>query len=95
MSREEAFRDSQLILWWNVAFQEHIIVQIVEKKSRDSSVGIALGYGLVDRGSRVRFPAEGGNYSLHRRVQTVSRAHPPSYPMCIGSSFPGGKAVGA
>jgi hypothetical protein len=25
-------------------------------KSRDSSVGIALGYGLDDRGSRVRFP---------------------------------------
>jgi hypothetical protein len=28
------------------------------KKSRDSSVGIALGYGLDDWGSRVRFPAE-------------------------------------
>jgi hypothetical protein len=27
------------------------------QKSRDSSVGIALGYGLDDRGSRVRFPA--------------------------------------
>jgi hypothetical protein len=26
-------------------------------KSRDSSVGIALGYGLDDRDSRVRFPA--------------------------------------
>jgi hypothetical protein len=26
-------------------------------KSRDSSVGIALGYGLDDRGFRVRFPA--------------------------------------
>jgi hypothetical protein len=28
-------------------------------KSGDSSVGIALGYGLDDRGSRVRFPAGG------------------------------------
>jgi hypothetical protein len=27
------------------------------RKSHDSSVGIALGYGLNDRGSRVRFPA--------------------------------------
>jgi hypothetical protein len=27
------------------------------KKRRDSSVGIALGYGLDDRGSRVLFPA--------------------------------------
>jgi hypothetical protein len=26
-------------------------------KNSDSSVGIALGYGLDDRGSRVRFPA--------------------------------------
>jgi hypothetical protein len=25
-------------------------------QSRDSSVGIALGYGLDDRGSRIRFP---------------------------------------
>jgi hypothetical protein len=34
-------------------------------KSRDSSVGIALGYGLDDWGSRVRFPAGAGNFSLH------------------------------
>jgi hypothetical protein len=26
-------------------------------RNRDSSVGIALGYGLDDRGCRVRFPA--------------------------------------
>jgi hypothetical protein len=30
-------------------------------KSRDSSVGVALGYGLDDRGSRVRFPAWAGD----------------------------------
>jgi hypothetical protein len=36
--------------------------------SRDSSVGVALGYGLDDRGSRVRFPAGAGNFSLHHRV---------------------------
>jgi hypothetical protein len=29
----------------------------IKHKSRDSSVGIALGYGLDDRGTRVRFPA--------------------------------------
>jgi hypothetical protein len=38
-------------------------------KNRDSSVGIALGYGLDDRSSRVRFPAGVGNFSLHNRVQ--------------------------
>jgi hypothetical protein len=31
-------------------------------KSRDSSVGIALGYGLDGRGSRVRFPAGGWEF---------------------------------
>jgi hypothetical protein len=47
-------------------------------KSRDSSVGIALDYGLDDRGSRVRFPAGTGNFSLHYRVQNGSEAtHPP------------------
>jgi hypothetical protein len=64
-------------------------------KSRDSSVGIALGYGLDDRGSRVRFPAEAGNYTLHHRVQNVSGAHPASYPMGTRGSFPGDKAAGA
>jgi hypothetical protein len=37
-------------------------------KSRDSSVGIALGYGLDDRGSGVRFPAGAWNFPLHHRV---------------------------
>jgi hypothetical protein len=64
-------------------------------KSRDSSVGIALGYGLDDRDSRVRFPAGAGNFSLRHRVQNGSGAHPASYPRGTGGSFPGGKAVGA
>jgi len=32
--------------------------------------------------------------SLHR-VQAGSEAHPASYPMGTGDSFPGGKATGA
>jgi hypothetical protein len=48
---------------------------------RDSSVGIALGYGLDDRGSMVQFPAGAGNFSLHHRVQNGSGDHPASYPM--------------
>jgi hypothetical protein len=64
-------------------------------KSRDSSVRIALGYGLDDRGSRVRFPEGAGNFSLNHRVQTGSGAHPASYPMVTRGSFPGGKAAGA
>jgi hypothetical protein len=60
-------------------------------KSRDSSVGIALGYGLDDRVSRVRFPAGAENFSLHQRVQNGSGAHPASYPMGTRGSFPGVK----
>jgi hypothetical protein len=64
-------------------------------KSRYSSVGIALSYGLGDRGSRVRFPARPGNFSLHHRLQNGSGAHPASYPVGNRGSFPGGKAAGA
>jgi hypothetical protein len=64
-------------------------------KSRHSSVGIALGYGLDDRGSRVRFSAGAGNFSPHHRVQNDSGAYPASYPMGIRGSFPGGKEAGA
>jgi hypothetical protein len=56
-------------------------------KSRDSSVGTALGYGLDDRGSRVRFPTGAGNFSLHHRVQNGSGAHPASYPVVTRGSF--------
>jgi hypothetical protein len=67
-------------------------------KSRDSSVSIALGYGLDDRGCRVRFPAGTGNFSLHHRVQDGSGAHPASYPMgarcglSMGVKWPGREA---
>jgi hypothetical protein len=60
----------------------------------DSLVGIALGYGLHDRGSRVRFLAGSGNFSLHYRVQNGSETHPASYPMGTRSSFPWDKAAG-
>jgi hypothetical protein len=56
--------------------------------SRDSSVGLALGYELEDRVSRVRFPAGSGNFSLHYRVQNGSGVHPASYPMGTNGSFP-------
>jgi hypothetical protein len=60
----------------------------------DSSVVIALGYGLDDRGSRVRFPAGAGNFSLYHRIQNGSGAHPASYQMGTRGSFPVGKAAG-
>jgi hypothetical protein len=60
---------------------------------KKNSVDIALGYGLDDRGSRVRFPAGAVNFSLHYRVQNGSGAHPASYPMGNRVSFPGDKAA--
>jgi hypothetical protein len=64
-------------------------------KSRDSSVGIALAYGLDDWGSRIRLPAGAGNFSLHHRVQNGSGAHSASYPMGSRGSFPMDNAAGA
>jgi hypothetical protein len=64
-------------------------------KIRVLSVGIALSYGLDAWGSRVRFPAGAGNFSLHHRVQNGSEAHPASYPMGTRGSIPGGIAAEA
>jgi hypothetical protein len=74
---------------------KYIDIHTMLSKSRDSSVGIALGYGLNDWGSRVRFPAGARNFSLHRRVQNGSGIHPTSNPMGTRGYFPGGKAGGA
>jgi hypothetical protein len=73
----------------NMLFIYHIV------ESRDSSVGIELGYGLDGRGSRVRFPAGAGNFSLHHRVQNGPGAPPASYSLGTNGSFPGSKAAGA
>jgi hypothetical protein len=62
--------------------------------SRGSSVSIALGYGLDDRGSRVRFPEGAGNFSIHHRVQNGSTAHPASYQWVPGALSLGLKRPG-
>jgi hypothetical protein len=61
--------------------------------SRDSSVGIATGYGLQD-GVGVRVPV-GQEFLLLHVVQTGSGVHPTSYTKGTGCSFLGGKAAGA
>jgi hypothetical protein len=53
-----------------------------------------LGYGLDDRGSRVRFPVGAGNFSPHHSVQNGSGAHPTSYSRGNKGPFLGGKAAG-
>jgi hypothetical protein len=79
---------------WN-EFKVNSTLDIEESESRDSLIGIALYYGLDDRGSRVRFPAGGGNFSPHHRIQNGSGAHPASYSTGTRGSFTGGKAAGA
>jgi hypothetical protein len=63
-------------------------------ESRDSTVGIATGYGLDDQGVEVRVP-EGARIFTFPCRQIGSGAHPASYPMGNGGSFPGGEAAGA
>jgi hypothetical protein len=78
----------------NVKFLMKIDKIPTNDKSRDSAVCIALGYGLDDWGSRVRFPAWDGNFSPLHRVQTGSGAHQASYLMDTGDSSHEGKAAG-
>jgi hypothetical protein len=75
--------------WERRGIEEEIYIW----KRRDSSVRIALGYWLDDRGSRVRFPAGAGDFSLHHSVQNGSGAH-PAHPMGTPCSFLVGKAAG-
>jgi len=61
------------------------------------NVGTALGYGLDDRGSRVRFPAGDGNSSLHHRVQNGSGPTQPPiqrapWALSLGVKRPGREA---
>jgi hypothetical protein len=72
----------------------HLIVLLIPKRarSRDSSVGIATGYGLDGRGS---ISAQGKEMSI---FSTGSRsALGPTQPLTMGtgSSIPGCKAAGA
>jgi hypothetical protein len=64
------------------------------KESRDSSVGIATGYGLDDRGVGVPSPGGGKNFHFSMSFRPFSGAHPASYPMGTGGSFPGVKRQG-
>jgi hypothetical protein len=64
---------------------------------RDSSVGIALGYGLDDRGSRVRFPAGLGIFLFTTASRTaLGPTQPPIQwipgALSLGVKWPGGEA---
>jgi hypothetical protein len=53
--------------------------QYPNKKNRDSSVGIALGYELDNQGSRVRFQVEVGIFLFIIASRTaLGHTHPPT-----------------
>jgi hypothetical protein len=88
---------------WSCALRQKQKLQIfgntVLKKMFASSVVECrrlrwLGHIAVIRGSRVRFPAGAGNFSLHPRDQNGSGAHSAYHPVSTGSSFPGIKRLG-
>jgi hypothetical protein len=60
--------------------------------SRGSLGSIMSDYGMDDRAIEVRSPAGAEDFCSIPCVQTGSEAHPASYPMGTGGSFPGGKA---
>jgi hypothetical protein len=60
--------------------------------SRDSAVGIVSSY-TID--SEPEFESRKSQKCLLHSVQTGSGAHPVSYPMGTGGSFPGDKAAGS
>jgi hypothetical protein len=62
------------------------VITIPGHKSRDSSVGIALGYGLDDRGSRARFPAGSGNLFTTAFRPALGPTQPPI--QWVSGAFP-------
>jgi hypothetical protein len=81
-----------------VSFANFCTLLVIVSGSRDSSVGIAQGYGLDDRGSRVRFPAGTGNFSLTTAVSrtALGLTQPPIQrvpgDLSLGAKRPGREA---
>jgi hypothetical protein len=78
----------------NATFQKTVLLknkQFYFFMTRDSSVGIATGYGLDGRGVGVRVPVGSRIFSSQHSPDHFG-THPASYPMGTRSSLPGGKA---
>jgi hypothetical protein len=75
-----------------VMFYSYQFRMAFDIKSRDSSVGIATGYGQACRRIGVPISAGTRDFSLLHSAQTDSGAHPASYPEGTGDCFPGGEA---
>jgi hypothetical protein len=76
--------------WWLWKF----LSSLGRQRSWGSIVGVALAIGWTAKGSEFESWL-GQEFSLLCVIQTSSGAHPASYPMSRGGSFPGGKAARA
>jgi hypothetical protein len=65
------------------------------QKSKDSSVGIATGYGLDDQMIGIQFPSGAGVFPFDTMSRLSCGAHQASYAVGTRGFFPGGKAAGA
>jgi hypothetical protein len=63
-------------------------------KSRDSSVGIALGYGLDDQGSSIRLPVGVGNFFFTTASRTALGPTQPPIQWVPGALSTGVKRPG-
>jgi hypothetical protein len=75
-----------LLVWFIYDF-------MINWRSRDSAVGIATSYGMVDREVGVQVPVGSRIFSYPRRPGRPW-AHPISYPIGTRGPFSGGKAAG-
>jgi hypothetical protein len=60
-----------------------------------AGIALLVSRRATDWTDGIQFPPGAKDFSLLRSVQTGSGAHPVSYTMGSGGSFPGGKAAGA
>lgn len=67
---------------------------VLSLKGRGRAVGIATGYGLQERGGRVRDPS-GSRTIISPYRPDLFWVHSASSPMGIGDSFPWGKVAEA
>jgi hypothetical protein len=73
---------------WPISSHAYLERRIAEPDFSGPTIHSQETYSLISK-----YTTAVGNFSLHHRVQTGSGAHPASYAMGTGGSFPGGKAA--
>jgi hypothetical protein len=95
LSPEFSLRLSFFTFPYLVSFLCSLTYLFMSHESRNSTAGIAMGYGLDGRGMWVRFPEKIRDFSHLHSVQTGSETHPVSYTIYRRSWFSGAKVAGA